>query len=393
MKKYIKRGVETQIQEFLSDFPAVAILGPRQCGKTTLALELIKHLPDSIYLDLEKPSDFRKLFDPELFFKLNRNKLVCLDEIQRYPELFAILRSIIDQNGQNSQFLLLGSASRDLIRQSSESLAGRVSYIELAPFFLSEITAAKQELEKDLMPLWIRGGFPNSYLAKDDKRSVIWRENFIRTFLEQDIPQLGFRIPAETLNRLWRMLAHSHGQVLNNSAIGSSLGVSHTTVRSYVDLLSQTFMIRVLKPHFVNLKKRLVKSPKIYIRDSGILHTLLEVENYNSLVAHPIYGASWEGFALENIILAFSGWNPSFYRTIAGAEIDLILTKGTKKIGIEFKASSAPQITKGFWNALRDLKLDNAWIVAPVNDTYPLRENVFVTSLGDLINRKSPLLS
>ena len=393
MKKYITRGLETQIKNLLSDFPAVAILGPRQCGKTTLALELIKHLPDSIYLDLEKPSDFRKLYDPELFFKLNRNKLICLDEIQRYPELFTILRSIIDQNGQNGQFLILGSASRDLIKQSSESLAGRVAYIELTPFLLSEITTAKQDLEKDLMPLWIKGGFPKSYLAKNDKSSMIWRENFIRTFLERDIPQLGLRIPAEALNRLWRMLAHNHGQLLNNSAIGASLGVSHTTVRSYIDLLSQTFMIRVLQPHFVNLKKRLVKSPKIYIRDSGILHTLLEIENYNAFVAHPVYGASWEGFALENIITAFSGWNSSFFRTSAGAELDLILTRGTKKVGVEFKASSAPQITKGFWNVLHDLKLDNIWIVAPVNETYPIKENVFVTPLGDLLNRKSPLLT
>ncbi len=303
------------------------------------------------------------------------------------------MRSTIDQNVKNSQFLILGSASRDLIKQSSESLAGRVAYIELTPFLLSEIKAKTKELEIDVLPLWIRGGFPKSYLARNDKSSVNWRENFIRTFLERDIPQLGFRIPAETLNRLWRMLAHSHGQLLNHSSIGSSLGVSHTTIRSYVDLLSQTFMIRVLKPYIANLKKRLVKSPKIYIRDSGILHTLLEIENQDSLMANPIYGSSWEGFALENIIMVFSDWHSSFFRTAAGAELDLILTKGTKLVAVEFKASLAPQITKGFWNAVSDLKIDNAWIVAPVDEAYPLKENVYVTPLRDLVNRKSPLIS
>jgi predicted AAA+ superfamily ATPase len=381
MKGYITRLKETVIKENLLDFPAVAILGPRQCGKTTLANKLVKEISGSIYLDLERPADLRKLQDPELFFQMNRGKLVCLDEIQRIPELYPVLRGIIDQENKNSQFLILGSASLDLIQQSSETLAGRIAYTELSPFSFVELKKDKSTITDLLEQQWIRGGFPRSFLARSAKSSMVWRENFIRTFLERDIPQFGFKIAANSIDRLWRMVAHVHGQIVNSSQLGESLGVSHTTVRSYLDILTQTFMIRLLPPYFSNLKKRLVKSPKIYIRDSGILHALLEIQDVDSLLGHPSYGASWEGYALENIIEKFADWQPYFYRTSAGAELDLVLTKGQRKIGVEFKASVAPKLSKGFWNSIEDLNIDQAWVIGLVDSTYPIHEKVNVTSL------------
>ena len=300
--------------------------------------------------------------------------------MQRRPDLFPVLRSIVDKNARNGQLLILGSASRDLIKQSSESLAGRIAYLELTPFLYAEVTSLKPEV----ISFWTRGGFPRSFLAPNDQSSVRWREQFIRTFLERDIPQLGFNIPAATLGRLWRMLAHNQGQVLNSSNLGRALGVSHTTIRSYLDLLEQTFMVRILLPYQANLQKRLVKSPKIYIRDSGILHTLLDIENSTDLLGHPVYGASWEGFAIEQILSEFPAWKSWFYRTVAGAELDLILTKGQKRVAIECKASSAPTVTKGFWNALRDLDIEEALIIAPVMESYPIADRVTVAPLHDL---------
>ncbi|MBU4388549.1 MAG: ATP-binding protein, partial [Proteobacteria bacterium] len=374
MQGYINRIIQTEIQERLNNFPAVAVLGPRQCGKTTLALEIVKGRKNAVYLDLEKPSDQRKLEDPELFFQLQKENLICLDEIQRRPELFPVLRSIIDERGSNGQILILGSTSRDMIRQSSETLAGRIAYIELTPFMFSEIPVKDRKDPAEIMKLWFRGGFPRSFLAGSEKASFTWRENFIRTFLERDIPQLGFSIPAQSLGRLWQMLAYIHGQVLNSSKLGESMGVSHTTVRKYLDLLSQTFMVRALPPFEANLKKRLVKSPKVFIRDSGILHSLLGINKADDLLGHPVYGASWEGFAMENILSQLPGWQAAFFRTSAGAEIDLVLTKGRKKIACEFKASTAPQVTRGFWNALDDLKISEAWIIGPVKEAYPIKK-------------------
>lgn len=382
--QYLPRMLHSAVVDCLQNFPAVAILGPRQCGKTTLAQAVISSIKNSIYLDLEKPSDLNKLTEPELFFDIHKEDLICLDEIQRYPELFSTLRSIIDERKKNAHFLILGSASRDLIKQSSESLAGRIAFLELTPFLLSEISTGE---EASLHPYWLRGGFPPSYLAADDKNSFRWRENFIRTFLERDIPQLGFQIPAENLRRLWQMCAHSHGQLLNASKLGESLGVSHTTIRSYIGLLAQTFMIRILKPFEVNLKKRLVKSPKIYVRDSGILHSLLGVESYDDLMGHPVFGASWEGLVIENTIKAIDGWHFGFYRTSAGAELDLVLQKGQRRIGIECKASTAPQVTKSFWNSIEDLNIQEAWIIAPVKDSYPIKKNVFIAPLDAFISR------
>lgn len=380
---YIHRNIENELHEYLTDFPAVAVLGPRQCGKSTLARHVIKNYPDALHLDLERPRDLAKLQEPELFFDQYADRLICLDEVQRLPEIFSILRSIIDKRRVNSQFLLLGSASRDLIRQSSESLAGRIAYLELTPFLYPEIMQPDGHLT--INKYWFRGGFPDSLLARHDKTSRRWRENFIRTFLERDIPQLGFRIPALTMRRVWQMCGHNQGQLLNSSQLGSALGVSHTTFRSYIDLLTETFMIRVLPPYAANLKKRLVKSSKIYLRDTGILHTILTIDSFDDLLGHPVFGASWETFAMENILAAFPDWEAYFYRTAAGAEIDLILTRGQRKMAFEFKASTSPKPTRGFWTALQDLEIDHALVVAPIAEGYPIKKNVMVCSLAEAL--------
>ena len=384
--KCIPRVLEKKVNKLLMDFPVTAILGPRQSGKSTLAKKIISKISNSIYIDLEKPSDLRKLNEPELFFSLHKNKLICLDEIQRTPELFSILRSIVDDENHNQQFLILGSASRDLIKQSSETLAGRIAFLELVPFIFSEVKDAEKGVENIFNKYWIRGGFPRSFLAQDDENSIVWRENFIKTFLERDIPQLGFQIPAETIRRLWMMCANSHGQLLNSSKLGEALGMSHTTIRSYTDLLCQTFMIRLLQPVLPNIKKRLVKSPKIFIRDHGILHTLLEIDSMDNLLGNPVYGHSWEGLVIENILTEFPQWRAGFYRTSSGAELDLVLMRGNKKIAIEAKASLAPIPTKGFWNAMKDLQVDEAWIISPIQEMYPINKNVYVSGLLQFVS-------
>jgi uncharacterized protein len=382
MQALIKRNAEFTILEDLRSFPVVAILGSRQCGKSTLAKMLKEKIENFIYLDLESPSDLRKLDDPELFFDVNKDKTVCLDEIQFRKDLFPVLRSIVDRNKRNGQILILGSASRDLIRQSSESLAGRISFIELTPFVISDIRDSPQY---NITQYWFRGGYPDSFLSIDDNLSNRWRENFIRTFVERDIPQLGINIPALKLRRFLTMCAHNQGQLLNNSKLGDALGVSYHTIRNYIDLLEQTFIIRTLQPYEVNVKKRIIKSPKVYIRDSGLLHSLLEIFDFNELMGHPVFGASWEGFALENILAELAGWKSFFYRTSSGNEIDLILIKGRKKIAVEFKSSKAPTVTKGFWNALEDMNIQKAWIIAPVDEPYLMKEGVTVSGLDYFI--------
>lgn len=383
----LPRHREPKLREILRESPAVALLGPRQCGKTTLAKELVAAHPKALYLDLERPEDQRRLTDPDLYFRAQREQgieLFCLDEIQRKPEIFSILRSLIDDRPENGQFLLLGSASRELIRQTSESLAGRLQYLELTPLITAEVGV---DGLSSLLELWTRGGFPRSFLAANDAASYRWRQSFIRTFLERDIPQLGFDIPASSIHRLWRMLAHHHGQVLNSTALGAAMGVSHTTIRAWLDLLSQTFMIRLLEPTEVNLGKRLVKSTKVYIRDSGILHALLEIENGDALFGHPARGASWEGLVIENLLSVATNWRPSFYRTSNGAEIDLILERGQRRIAIECKASTAPDVSRGFWQTLGDLEIEKGYVVAPVGQAYPIRENVEVCPLEVLVQR------
>ena len=385
MQGYIPRNLEGNLRESLRFYPGVVLLGPRQCGKSTLARALLEGVPGASYLDLERPSDAARLRDPEAFFSLHRGKLICLDEIQRVQDLFPILRSIMDEDPSNGRFLLLGSASPDIIRESSETLAGRVAFLELTPFKLSEV--ADEENPSLLRKLWLRGGFPRSYLMPGDRRSHEWRENFVRTFLERDIPQLGVRIPGRTIERLWKMCAHLHGQILNSSKLGESLGVSHHAVRSYVDLLEGTFLLRVLPPYEPNLKKRLVKSPKIYVRDTGLLHTLLGIESHDGLLGHPIYGASWEGFVIENVLSELPGWKAFFYRTSLGTEIDLILEKGGKTVAVECKASMSPEVNRGFWNAIEDLKLKEAWVIAPVREAYPIGKNVTVSPLWPFLRK------
>jgi len=382
MQGLINRHLTDTVKRRLKNNPVVAILGPRQCGKTTLAGQIVKRIKQSVYLDLENPGDLAKLDDPLAFFSLHNEDLVCLDEIQRAPELFSVLRSIIDERSRNGQFLILGSAGPDLIHQSSESLAGRIAYLDLTPFLISEVKTARKE---DLRELWLRGGFPRSYLAEDLDISFEWRQDFIRTFLERDIGLLGFRMPPVRLGRFWKMCAHIHGSLLNASKLADSLGVSSHTARSYIDLLEHTFMLRVLLPDASNLKKRLVKSPKIYIRDSGILHTLLDIRTHDDLLSHPILGASYEGFAMENILAYANNWEPSFYRTSAGAEIDLILRKGRRTLAFELKSSTVPRVSKGFWNALEDLSPDEAYVVAPVKEPYPMKGDVMVSPLQEII--------
>jgi predicted AAA+ superfamily ATPase len=383
MQTYINRIITTSIEQKLENMPGVVILGPRQCGKSTLAKAIISEIGSAVYLDLERPSDVSKLRDPEAFFSLNNDKLICLDEIQRVPELFPVLRSVMDESRKNGQFIILGSASPDLIKQSSETLAGRISYFELTPFLLKEVS--EEHDLKTLRKLWLRGGFPRSYLAPNEKESIEWRLDFIRTFLERDIPQLGFRTPAKTIERFWRICAHLHGQLLNSSKLGESMEVSHHTVRSYIDMLEQSFVLRVLRPYESNLKKRLIKSPKIYIRDSGILHALLSIESHNDLLGHPAYGASWEGLVIENILSLLPNWRASFYRTSSGSEIDLILEKGNQHVAVECKGSTSPNLNRGFWNAVSDLNFQEVWVIAPVKEAYPIEKGVMVAPPHQLI--------
>jgi predicted AAA+ superfamily ATPase len=382
MRNYISRSVEPLVLKDLHYFPVVAILGPRQCGKSTLAKMLKDKIGPSIYLDLESPSDLRKLDDPELFFLTNKKTTVCLDEIQRRPELFPVLRSIVDRRPTKGQALLLGSASGNLLRQGSESLAGRISFIELTPFMVSEVAKIPGY---DLYEHWFRGGYPESFLAADDEISNRWRNNFLRTFVERDIPQLGIHITSMNLQRLLTMLAHNQGQLLNSSKLAGSVGVSYHTIRDYIDIFEQTYIVRSLQPYNNNVKKRTIKSPKVYVRDSGLLHSLLDIDSFNNLLGHPVIGASWEGFCLETILSELRDWKGYFYRASTGSEIDLVLVKGRKQVAVEFKSSRAPTVTRGFWAALEDLDISEAWIVAPVDEPYLIKNNVTVCGPSEFV--------
>jgi uncharacterized protein len=379
MQSLIKRSLEQKIKTKLASTPVVAIIGPRQCGKSTLAKMIIEDLEQFVYIDLEKPSDLNKLRDPEAYLGNYRNALICIDEVQFKPDLFPLLRSLVDENQRNGQFLILGSASPQLLKQSSETLAGRISYLELAPFNTGEITTNYKKL-------WLRGGFPRSFLAPDEETSYEWRQDFIQTFLQRDLSNLGLQIPSQLVYRLWQMIAHVQGHVFNASKLGSALGVTNHTIRRYIDILAQTFMVRVLEPFEGNLKKRLIKSPKIYIRDTGILHTLLDIENLDDLYAHPEFSPSWESFAIEQILTSLPKWKPFFYRTSSGNEIDLILVRGQKRIAIEAKASMSPTIGKGTIQALDDLNITQAWIVAPVGETYSYGKGVMVGPPAGIID-------
>lgn len=382
MNNFVERDLLNHLKKYLEIFPAVAVLGPRQCGKSTLIKSLGTHFEGIIYLDLQSASDLNKLVEPELFFESNRDKIICLDEIQLVPQLFSVLRSVIDGNRVNGKFILLGSASQELIQQTSESLAGRIGLLHLSPFLINELNYLENFT---LQKFWFRGGFPISYLAENDENSSIWIENYIRTYIERDIPQLGFHIPALQLRRLLTMCAHNQGQILNLSKLGESLGLTHPTIKRYIDLLEQTFIVRTLPPFEINIKKRLVKSPKVFIRDSGILHQLLAITDFNSLLGNPIFGSSWEGVVIENIIVNMPSWDYFFYRTATGDEIDLVLSKGNQCIAIECKASDAPKVTKGFYRSLEVIKPNKTFIIAPTNDTYQIAENVTVIGLDNFL--------
>jgi predicted AAA+ superfamily ATPase len=380
---WIPRLQDPLLRRRLEQFPAVALLGPRQVGKTTLALQLAATTP-SLYLDLEASADLARVSEPSLFLQRHAEKLVILDEVQRLPGLFAELRGLIDagrrQGQANGRFLLLGSASVELIRQSSESLAGRIAFLELGGLHALELGA--DALDK----LWIRGGFPGSTLAATDGDSAEWRRQFIRTYLERDIPQLGPRVPAETLRRFWTMLAHGQGSLLNAAELGRSLGVDGKTVGRYLDLLVDLLLVRRLPPLLANVGKRLVRSPKVLVRDSGLVHTLLGLGDADAVLGHPVAGASWEGFVIETLLaVAPQGCQGWFYRTAAGAEIDLVLEwSPQRRWAIEVKRSLSPRLGKGFHQARADLQPERTFVVTPSATGYPLADGVEVMGLAEL---------
>ena len=380
----IARRLATELHSALAESPAVALLGPRQVGKTTLALEVAQTRP-AVYLDLESEADRAKLAEPELYLAERADKLVILDEIQRTPQLFQSLRGLIDAGRRSGQgtgrFLVLGSASMDLLRQSSESLAGRIRYLELAPLDAAEV--GREQLDA----LWLRGGFPQSLLAASDAASLRWRVDFIRTYLERDIPQFGPRIPAQTLRRLWTMLAHQQGGLLNAAALARALAVDGKTIASYLDLLVDLLLVRRLPPWHGNVRKRLVKAPKVYVRDSGLVHALLGIGDREALLAHPVAGGSWEGMAIESLIAAAPrGTEAYFFRTSAGAEIDLLLQLPGQAApwAIEFKRSLAPKIERGFHAACETVAPERRWVVYGGTERFSIAAGVEAIALDDL---------
>ncbi|MFT5131844.1 MAG: putative AAA+ superfamily ATPase [Gammaproteobacteria bacterium] len=388
MPGMLRRQITEKLQATIAQVPAVALLGARQVGKTTLAKTIAKSI-DSIYLDLEAPEDLLKLSDPTSFLSAHADKLVILDEIQRSSELFPVLRGLIDKNREQGrravQFLLLGSASMDLMRQSSESLAGRISYIEMSGLNLTEIDRTQQ----DRQTLWLRGGFPDSYLATDDDLAMDWLENLVRTYLERDVPQMGFRVPAARLRRLWTMLAHLQGETVNYSRLASNLEVDAKTVSNYIDILTDLLLVRRLEPWHTNVKKRLVKSPRYYVRDSGILHRLLGINSYDELLSNPVLGKSWEGFAVENILSVLpSRVETYFYRTAAGAEVDLVIKMPSSEIwAIEIKHGVAPKLGKHYSQTCNDFGATHKYILYGGDDEFPVGNDVKIISLSGLMEK------
>jgi uncharacterized protein len=383
---YYERIIAHEVLRSIENNPVTAIIGPRQCGKSTLA----KHIAEQtgleyLFLDLEKPSDLIKLEDPEWFLGLQKGKLICLDEIQRVPELFPLIRSLTDEWGGNGHFLVLGSASRDLLRQSSESLAGRISYKRLTPFLYEEV---KHEIQ--LTDYLSKGGFPRSTLAKNNRQSFDWREDFISTFLERDLLLWSGFSPA-TMRKLWQMLANLNGQVVNYSLLGSSLGVSHTTVRNYSELLQSTYMLQLLQPYASGSGKRLIKSPKVYLTDTGICNALLRLSDFNQLAGHSSFGAAWESFVLNNMIGTFPGFSYYFYRTGHGAEIDIIIENGDKRIALECKASMSPKLSTGTFSAIEDIQPLFTFVVAPVEKGWPVKKGLDVVNMSEAIIRINEL--
>ena len=383
---YNKRNLEKEIIKSLKNNPVTAIIGPRQCGKSTLAKYLLDDWEKKLYLDLERPSDMNKLEDPEWFLESQKEKLICLDEIQRKPHLFAVLRSLIDQDRRPGMYLVLGSAGRDLLRQSSESLAGRIAYKHLSPFLWNEISHLTS-LENYLS----RGGFPPALLAGTDQASYEWRQDFITTFLERDLMQFsGFS--AVTMRRLWQMLAHSNGHTINYSSLAGSLGVSHTTIKNYVDLMEGAFMLLQIRPYIANTKKRLVKSPRIYLTDTGMINALLQLKDFDQVAGHPGFGTLWETLVINNLVNHFPALDFSFYRTNHGSEIDLVVSNAKIKIAIECKASLSPQLSKQNYSAISDIDPFKTFVVIPSSaSSYPLKKNIDVHSLDTVINKLQEL--
>ena len=379
----ILRRIAPEVRTLLKDSPAVVLSGPRQVGKTTLALQLAEDR-SATYLDLESEIDRAKLAAPELYFADHVDELLVLDEIQRVPNLFETLRGVIDQGRRegrgNGRFLLLGSASLELLAQSGETLAGRVAFAELGPFDVTEVGAERID------QLWVRGGFPESFLARSDEASLRWRRDFVRTYLERDIPQLGPRIPAETLRRLWTMLAHGQGGLLNAANLARALGVSGATVGRYLDLMVDLLLVRRLPPRLANVGKRQVRSPKVYLRDSGLLHSLLGIADKEALLGHPVAGGSWEGLVIENLIgVAGVEAEPSFYRTSNGAEVDLVLSWADgREWAIEVKRAQAPKLERGMRSALADIEPERAFVVYPGEARYALGDGVEAVGLPEL---------
>lgn len=387
----ISRQIQPRVLHLLEQFPAVALLGPRQVGKTTLAMSLADSLGESaLYLDLELPSDRAKLSDPELYLNQHEDRLVILDEIHRLPGLFETLRSLIDRRrrkgNRSRHFLLLGSASIDLLHQSAETLAGRIVYEELAPLSVAEVAGFVTNAADRL---WVRGGFPDSFLAASDENSLRWRTAFIQTYLERDVPALGPRIPAETLRRYWQMLAHNQGQMLNAAQLASGLGVSGHTVARYLDIMVDLLLVRRLQPWATNAKKRLVRTPKVYVRDSGLLHALLDIRDQEALLGHPVVGASWEGMLIENILDALpASARPTFYRSAAGAEIDLVIEYSAKeRWAIEIKRSiSNPAPSKGFYVGSEDIRATRRIVLYPGEENFHLDAKTEVMPLKTLLS-------
>ena len=386
----IKRHLEDKIRSALATSSSVALMGPRQVGKTTLAINMANTIP-SVYLDLENRIDLQKAQDIEAFHKENSDKLIILDEVQRLPDIFAPIRGLIDQQRRKGnrvgQFLFLGSASIDLLKQSSETLAGRISYIEMFPVNVLEYTKSAQHSEA-VNDLWLKGGFPDSLLASNDATSLNWRYDFIRTYLERDIPQLGPRIPSETLGRFWTMLAHSQGTNINAAKLASNIEVSNVTVARYIDLLVDLLLIRKIQPYTANIKKRLVKSPRIYVRDSGITHALLNIGSYNDLLGHPVVGKSWEGFVIENIASVLPPRVRSYYyRTVGGAEIDLVLEFGVnERWAIEIKKGTSLSLGRGFHEACEDIKPQKKFVIYAGKDRFPLPHDITAIAIYDFMD-------
>ncbi len=390
----LKRWIADKLEKSIARNPAVALLGARQVGKTTLSQHISKNR-ESIYLDLEAPEDLLRLSDPTGFLRSHSDKLIILDEIQRAPDLFTVLRGLIDKNrqqGRNAeQFLLLGSASMDLLRQSSESLAGRISYIEMSGLNALEVDNNRHSIQS----AWLRGGFPKSYLAQDDAMAMEWLEDLIRAYLERDVPQMGFNVSAGRLRRLWTMLAHLQGETVNVSKLATNLEVGRAAINHYIDILTDLLLVRRVEPWYANVKKRLIKSPRYYVRDSGILHRLLGIGNYDALLSNPILGKSWEGFVVENIHSVLPRLAETyFYRTAAGAEVDLVIKMPSAEVwAVEIKHGVAPKLGKHYSQTCDDVGATHKFVVYGGDDEFPLGDNVYVISLPKIMEKLTSLQS